>query len=53
MMDYINDYKRNHWLRLAQFVFGALILSLSSYTLVSFTDWKQVRLTVATVCFLP
>ena len=49
MWQYLNDVKRNQFVRCLQFVFAALVLALSTYTLVSFNDWKQVRFTVAAV----
>jgi hypothetical protein len=36
-------------LRIAQFVFAVLVMSLSAYTLSKITDWKEVRFTVAAV----
>ena len=36
-------------LRAAQWVFAALVMSLSAYTLSVFTGWREVRFTVAAV----
>src|SRR2546423_4876605 len=36
-------------LRVIQFVFAALVMSLSAYTLSKITGWREVRFTVAAV----
>ena len=36
-------------LRILQFVFAALVMSLSAYTLSILTGWREVRFTVAAV----
>jgi hypothetical protein len=36
-------------IRILQFVFAALVLGLSAYTLSWFPDWKECRFMVATV----
>jgi hypothetical protein len=36
-------------LRITQFVFAILVMSLSAYTLSKITGWKEVRFTVAAV----
>jgi hypothetical protein len=36
-------------LRISQFVFAVLVMSLSAYTLSKITSWREVRFTVAAV----
>jgi hypothetical protein len=36
-------------LRVLQFIFAILVMSLSAYTLSKITGWKEVRFTVAAV----
>ena len=40
-------------LRVIQFVFATLVMSLSAYTLSVITGWREVRFTVAAVPPLP
>jgi hypothetical protein len=35
--------------RVVQFIFAALVMSLSAYTLSNITGWREVRFTVAAV----
>jgi len=37
------------YVRLVQFVFAVLVMSLSAYTLSKITGWREVRFTVAAV----